>query len=72
MNMKWDNDLGENGSVNLDVFLDYLGTAIIYIIYILDYEDTDLYYKLVNLKKENKLKLEEFDHIIKTMIIDTD
>ncbi len=43
MNMKWDKDLGDHGSADMNVFLDYLGTAIIYIIYILDYEDSDLY-----------------------------
>lgn len=73
LNLKWDEEMFENkGGVDLDKFLEYLGTSIIWIAYLMEYDKEPSYADVLNIiKDKGHPTYDELSELVRIAIVDT-
>ena len=71
MNLKWDKTMcDDKGGVDLDIFCKHIGSSIVWVVYLLDYEINPIYDEFVTSIQENNFNMNKVHKFIKTAIID--
>lgn len=73
LNLKWDAEMFENkGGADLDKFLEYLGTSIIWIAYLMEYDKNPSYADVLNTIKDNgRISTDDLAKLARIAVIDT-
>ncbi len=72
LNLKWDPEMFDNrGGADLDKFLEYLGTSIIWVAYLMEYDKEPSYADVLNIIKEHgRISHDELNELVRIAIID--
>lgn len=70
INNNWDNSIAERGGVDLDMFCKYIGSSVIWVVYMFDYEIDNKYDEYITAIQNKKFTSRDMHGFIKTAIID--
>jgi hypothetical protein len=71
MNLKWDKTMcDDKGGVDLDMFCKYIGSSVIWVIYLMEYEVNPIYHKFITDVQTDQFNMNAMHKFIKTAVID--
>ncbi len=71
LNLNWDKEMFDGeGGVDIDNFAKHVGSSLIWIAYILEYELSPAYNDFINASKESDFGAKDFNKLLKAVLID--